>query len=114
MLSLRTTLSSALAAIVFALALTGTANAADRHVKIINATRHTIVRFYASRTSTNSWEEDILGSSTLDPGEAARINIDDGSGSCVYDFKAVFNDGTALVRREVNVCEIESYTYTED
>lgn len=113
MSTLRVLIATGLVGLAGMLASTS-ASAADRHVKIINATDHTIVRFYASRTSTNSWEEDILGSNTLEPGQAANINIDDGSGACVFDFKAVFDDGDELVRSEVNVCRISSYTYTED
>lgn len=86
----------------------------DRHVVIINETRHTLVRFYASRIATDDWEEDILGNSTLRAGAQVRINIDDGTGSCLFDFKAVFDDGDELIRNRINVCEIEQYRYTED
>lgn len=114
MMSMPRTLAAACLVFFAGAIATPTASAADRHVKIVNATSHTIVRFYASRTSTNSWEEDILGDNTLSSGHSANINIDDGSGACVYDFKAVFDDGDELVRSEVNVCQISSYTYTED
>ncbi len=85
----------------------------DRRVRIINATHHTMVSFYASNVSVDDWQEDILGKDTLDPGESVVVDIDDGTGHCEYDFKAVFDDGEALVREDVNVCKIESYTYTE-
>jgi hypothetical protein len=89
------------------------ANAEDRHVRIINETSHTIVRFYASNVEKGSWEEDILGDQVLRPGGSVRINIDDGSGHCQYDFKAVFNDGDSLTRNGINVCNITNYRYTE-
>ena len=41
------------------------------------------------------------------------INIDDGSGACLYDFKAVFDDGDVLTRNQINVCQISEYRYTE-
>jgi hypothetical protein len=72
--------------------------APDRHVRIINETRHTMVSFYASNTAAKTWEEDILGSDTLPPGQDVRINID---------------DGTETVKHDINVCEISSYRYTE-
>ena len=84
----------------------------DRRVNIHNETGHTIVRFYASNSGRNNWEEDILGSGVLPAGRSVRINIDDGSGACLYDFKAVFNDGDELVRYRINVCEISDYRYT--
>ena len=90
------------------------ANAAeDRHVRIINETDHTMVRFYASNTSVDSWQEDILGQDVLKPGQDVNINIDDGTGHCKFDFKAVFDNGQSLVKHNINVCEITSYRYTE-
>ena len=87
--------------------------AQDRRVRIINDTRHTMVRFYASNSSRTSWEEDILGQRVLPAGQSVVINIDDGSGACLYDFKAVFDDGDVLTRGQVNVCQISEYRYTE-
>ncbi len=89
------------------------ATAEDRRVRIINDTNHTMVRFYASNSSRTTWEEDILGRQVLPSGRSVVINIDDGSGACLYDFKAVFDDGDELTRQRVNVCEISEYRYTE-
>ena len=82
-------------------------------MRIINETHHVMVSFYASNTAATTWEEDILGQDTLPPGQDVRINIDDGSGHCLYDFKAKFDDGTDTVKHNINVCEISSYRYTE-
>ncbi|MDP1670427.1 hypothetical protein [Phaeovulum sp.] len=87
------------------------AAALDRRVRIINNTKFTIVEFYGSHTGTTSWQEDILGRDVLPPGNSVNINFDDGTGYCVFDFKAVFNDGDVLEKYGVNVCEIGSYTY---
>ena len=105
----------ALAIMVATTALTpGMASAEDRRVRVINETRHIIVRFYASNVNATSWEEDILGQQVLKPGQSVVMNIDDGSGYCLYDFKAVFDDGDALERKRIDVCKISSYRYTED
>ena len=98
------------------LALTSTATpsvAEDRRVRIINDTRHTMVRFYASNSSRTDWEEDILGQRVLPAGQSVMINIDDGTGACLFDFKAVFDDGDVLTRSPINVCQISEYRYTE-
>ena len=95
------------------LAAAGAASADDRHVDIINHTKHTITHFYASNTGSNDWEEDILGKDELAPGETISIDIDDDTGKCKFDFKAVFSDNTELEKSNINVCEIESYEYTE-
>lgn len=106
----------AAAAAFLALAAAGASHAAsgeNRHVTIVNHTRHTITEFYASNTGANDWEEDILGKDELARGESIDINIDDGTGKCKFDFKAVFSDGESLEKSNINVCEIESYEYTE-
>lgn len=89
------------------------ASAQDRHVQVINATQHAMVAFYASNVGRDTWEEDILGRDVLAVGQSVNINIDDGTGACLYDFKAVFDDGDALVRNGIDVCTIGSYRYTE-
>jgi hypothetical protein len=89
------------------------ASAQDRSVLIINETQHTIVQFYASNIGRDSWEEDILGEDVLPVGQSVKINIDDGTEACLYDFKAVFDDGEELVRNRIDVCSIDTYRYTE-
>ena len=80
-LSTRLRAGLALAIMVATTALTpGMASAEDRRVRIINETRHIIVRFYASNIDADGWEEDILGQSVLKSGQSVVINIDDGSG----------------------------------
>jgi hypothetical protein len=86
----------------------------DRRVRIINETKHTMMRFYASNVGQTSWEEDILGQSTLAPGSSVVINIDDGSGYCLYDFKGVFDDGDEVIQNRIDVCQIESFRFTEN
>ncbi|WP_426019483.1 hypothetical protein [Brevundimonas sp. DWR2-3-1b1] len=84
----------------------------DRHVTIKNRTGWTMLRFYASDSRKDDWEEDILGDDVLENGQNVRINIDDGSGACIYDFKAEFTNGEELIRSRINVCEIGEYSYT--
>lgn len=82
----------------------------NRHVMIINDTDFTMTQFYASNKDSTSWEEDILGSDVLPAHSQIDINIDDGTGYCIYDFKAVFEDGVEVEGRAQNVCEIPSWT----
>lgn len=90
----------------------GSAQAADRNVDIINKTGMTLTHFYASNTGTGDWEEDILGRGSIANGETFEINIDDGTGACRFDFKAVFANGGESVKRNINVCSITTFTYT--
>ena len=85
--------------------------AANRRVDIVNKTGMDMKHFYASTSGNDDWEEDILGQDLLSDGETFDVNIDDGTGKCLYDFKAVFENGTSLVRNKINVCEISTFTY---
>ncbi|EEW24474.1 hypothetical protein [Rhodobacter ferrooxidans] len=102
---------NALMAGVVAASLATPALALDRRVTIVNNTGFTMTNFYGSNKGTNSWEEDILGQDVLPSGSQVTINFHDGSGYCKFDFKAVFEDGDVLVRENVNVCEIGTFTY---
>ena len=84
----------------------------NRRVRIHNNTGWTMLRFYASDSRVDSWQEDMLGRGTLAAGNSIMMNIDDGSGACVYDFKAEFTNGQTLTRFNVNVCQIADYYYT--
>ena len=87
------------------------ASAANRKVDVVNDTGLTMSEFYASNTGADDWEEDILGSDTLDAGDTFEIDIDDGTGACKFDFKAVFTNGTSHVQRAINVCSVSTFTY---
>jgi hypothetical protein len=101
------------AAVAFVLSLSMPALALDRHVKIINETTFDIVEFYGSQVNAKTWEEDILGKDILRAGQSVDVNFDDGTGYCMFDFRAVFKDGDELVRKNINVCEIGTYRYHE-
>ena len=84
----------------------------NRRVRIHNTTGWTMLRFFASNTSRSDWEEDILGDDVLANNASIVLNIDDGTGACLFDFKAEFTNGQNLIRNNVNVCEIADYYYT--
>lgn len=96
-----------------ALMLCGTTlvHAADRHVLIINNTGVPMTHFYASASEEDNWQEDILGRDILDDGEEVNVNVDDGSGECLYDFKGVFKGGQSVVKKKVDVCKIGKFTF---
>jgi hypothetical protein len=82
----------------------------NRRVTVINDTSTTMWSFYASNVGRLSWEEDIFGPSVLHSGRSVVVNIDDGTGYCLYDLKAVFSDGRQAIRHNFNVCEMVSWT----
>ena len=100
----------ALAGCVETTTTTYASGSANRNVTIVNQSGYDITRFYGSNSGSNSWEEDILGTSILANGSSANINFDDGSGYCTFDFKVVFADGTEGIEHGVDVCQVGTYT----
>lgn len=98
-------------ATLLSLAVALPAAALDRRVTIINNTGYTIVNFFGSNTGTSSWEEDILGNDVLPSGSSVVVNFDDASGYCKFDFLAIFDDGEQLIKENINICEISTFTY---
>jgi hypothetical protein len=84
--------------------------AQDRKVTIVNNSGFTISYFYGSNVGTTFWEEDLLSSDVLSNGATVDINFDDTTGYCRFDLRAIFDDGTEIVKKDVNICEISTFT----
>ena len=84
------------------------ASALDRLIELTNNTRMPIIEIYISPVRSDRWNIDLLGSDYLEPASSVSVNIDDRMG-CRLDFKAVFDDGTTQIRRDVDVCAVERY-----
>ena len=41
------------------------------------------------------------------------INVDDGSGYCLFDFKGVFDDGDEVIENRIDVCKRDSFRFSE-
>ena len=101
-----------------ALALVGLTTIAEaqenRYVRIINRSSDSIRYFYASNVDRTVWEEDILGPMRIiAPGHYVDVNIDDHSGHCLFDLKAVLWDGRVATERRFNVCTNSSWTVVD-
>ena len=91
----------------------------DRQVRIHNQTGWIMTGLYAQTRSEGTRSRskapqgaDRLALAALRTGDSAPLNIDDGSGACVYDLQAEFANGQVLVRSDVNVCRIADYYFT--
>jgi len=108
---MRTAFFLPLLSLALSAALALPAAALDRRVTIHNNTDLTLYRFYSTNSGAKNWGRDVMGSSTLAPGQAMSLNFDNSFGYCEFDFRAVFEDGQELTRGGVNVCEISDYYY---
>lgn len=103
----------AASAAAIVLALAAPAEAIDRRVRIVNASSHDIVAFHGVTVDAREWRESLLGDDILPAGGSLVLNFEDGSGYCRYRFRALFDDGKALEKSSVNVCEVGTYRYTD-
>ena len=85
------------------------ASTLDQHIQIINNTRVAIVEVYLAQVGTARWQEDLLGDDILQPANSAFLEIHDETGYCRFDMKTVFDDGTSLILRNVNICQMEGF-----
>ncbi len=69
-----------------------------------------MMEFYASNRDQRNWGRDWFGSDVLPSGYEQSFNLDDGSGYCIWDLKAVFSDGDEVTRMGLNVCEVGRWT----
>lgn len=90
------------------------AHAEDLEFELANETIVTLVELYISPTNIDDWEEDFLGSEVLLAGEVSLVTIAGGRSDCVYDILGVFADDDEVEDYEVNLCELEAYTFYEE
>ncbi len=98
-------------ALVALIATTVAAQAENRWVTIENYSGVTMREFYASNRDQRTWGRDWLGSQLLYSGQSINFNIDDGSGYCIYDLKAVFMNDQEFTSMGFNVCERGSWSF---
>ncbi len=84
------------------------AQAENRWVTVRNYTGFVMMEFYASNADQPTWGRDWFGMEVLGSGEEMSFDLDDGSGYCLWDLKAVFDDGDEVITNGFNVCR-ESY-----
>ena len=101
-------------ATAFSLIIVGGSNTCaemGRRVQIINGSSSPIEYLHASNTDHPKWDEDLLGPMrVIQPGRSIDANIDDGSGHCRYDLRAVLIDGSEAVQSDFDVCANISWT----
>lgn len=84
----------------------GSSDSMNRDVSMVNGTKETIYYIYWTNVGVNGWGDDKLGSGILSAGQQWNVTVDDGSGACRFDIKAVTAGGREIIRRDVDVCSV--------
>lgn len=99
--------------IIMAVLFAGMAFAGAQDFVLVNNTGADIYVVNISPTSTNDWEEDILGSDILEDGEEVRVNF--GVGRTRYwDIQAVFEDDSTISWYKIDLLETSRVTLARD
>ena len=85
----------------------------NRRVTVENVANQSIYYFHASPATSTTWEEDLLGSSTIPSGNSKVFNIDNGTNECFYDLKVTMANGKEHIQRRVNVCTVSRWVVGE-
>ena len=77
----------------------------SRKLIVYNQGNIQIITFNGAPTRTNSWGPDLMpGTGKIRPGRARMFNLDDGQGSCLYNLRAMFADGTVVSMQNADIC----------
>ncbi|WP_144299999.1 Tat pathway signal protein [Elioraea rosea] len=78
---------------------------------IVNNSGRTITEVYVSSSAVNNWGQDRLGQNVLNSGMRFAIRPPR-DGTCVFDIRVVYTDGTAEERRRLNTCNASEVVFT--
>jgi hypothetical protein len=73
--------------------------------RLVNRSGRIITEVYVSSSQQQTWGPDRLGRDVLGVGQSMIVTLPR-DGTCVFDIRVVYNDGTATERRRVNTCTL--------
>lgn len=80
--------------------------ASDETLHINNRTGYTINEIYIAPTSTDNWEEDVMGEDALETDTSVSVDFSRSVDTGKWDLKAVYDDGTNAVWKNIDLCKI--------
>lgn len=91
-----------------------TVSGGRQNFAVINNTGFTVMTLQVSPTNQSNWGPDILGQDVLPNGQQAQINFPRNESECMWDIRVTYNDGDEESYTGVNLCEVSTFTLTED
>jgi len=88
----------------------GVSAASARPVSIVNGTRTAMVALQVRQADAPVWRPDLLNHRTL--GIQKQIAFEVGP-ACLFDVKAMFEDGHRLNKQHINLCKSTTYLLTD-
>jgi hypothetical protein len=107
--------SKRLRACVLGAALVAAAGAAiaqpDNGIVIVNGTRTAMIMLHIKDSRAAAWQTELLGRKPLGVQKEASYRRD--RGACVYDLKAMFEDGHRVTKQRVDLCKSPRYVLAD-
>ncbi|HEX8667799.1 MAG TPA: argininosuccinate lyase [Allosphingosinicella sp.] len=94
------------AAFVLSMAGASPALAGTQDFVLINDTGYNISEIYVAPSREADWQEDVLGQDILSKGSRVNIHFDRSEDTCLWDLKAVYDDGDTATWQAFNLCEV--------
>lgn len=82
-----------------------------REMQIINQTGFEIIEFYSAHKDEADWGENLLVDLPIGGDDVRVLDLEDGSGYCLYSFRVIFDDGEELISEDINICDLSMFTY---
>lgn len=82
--------------------------------RLVNRTGYEIREVYVSATTTDSWEEDVMGKDFFKNGTSVNIGFHPSTSDCNYDLKVVYSDGEEAFWNDFDLCAIREITLYYD
>jgi hypothetical protein len=92
-----------------ALSLGASSNAiaqGNQNFTLDNDTGYTVEEVYVSATTSDDWEEDVLGQHVLPDQSSVEITFPGKDKTCVYDLRVVYDDGEVAEWVNFDLCTI--------
>jgi len=96
--------------IILLLLAVAPAFAGDQDFTLVNDTGLTIDQLYCSPTTTDVWEEDILGVDVLKDGEKVEVKFSRDEKAAEWDLMIVDEEGDKIEWTEIDLLEAETIT----
>lgn len=106
----RTKIFIALGVLAMFVTATALARSGKQDFVLHNETGVEIHELYLSPTTTDVWEEDVLGVDTLPAGESVKITFEDRDHRAKWDLKVVDSKGNSIEWESLNLIEISDVT----
>jgi hypothetical protein len=80
-------------------------------MKLSNGEKQAITAVYASAPGRKDWGDDLLGKQVGAAGKTVTLKIT--SADCKVDLQMLMNDGTMVVKPDVDVCATTDYRFSQ-